>query len=152
MKKSRVAVSVEISTSAHATEDEERVIKAMLNILPEELRSEELSNLRKNLSYGFYGNPIVLFNLELLEEKADKVVFYVFSRMHREDLEEVFNDFENRFAKGRLYLRFDKQEAYYGELKLSSADEIIRCIIKFKPHIRKPEDIKIALKEQGITI
>ncbi|QOJ78246.1 hypothetical protein IG193_05610 [Infirmifilum lucidum] len=149
MSRSHVAVSVEFTCFIHATEDEERVLRALTNLLPEELRRPDSLPLRKSLTYGFYGNPILLLHLEFSGEEADRIVRHIFSSMLGEDLRGILEGFENRFAKGRLYLRFDKQEAYYGIMKLSSGDEVIRCVIKLKPHIRRREDLERVLKEYG---
>ncbi len=152
MSRSHVAVSVEFSCFIHATEDEERVLRALTSLLPEELRRLDSLPLRKSLAYGFYGNPILLLRLEFNGEEANKIVMHIFSSMLSEDLRYILEDFESRFAKGRLYLRFDKQEAYYGTIKLSSGDEVIRCVIKFKPHIRRREDLERVLKEYGVHL
>lgn len=152
MKKPNLAISVQLSCFIHATEEEERVVTALRNVLPEELRNYEQAYLKKSVNYGYYGNPIILLQVEFTGSEADKVVYHIFMHLPKEDLEEIFRDFENRFAKGRLYLRLDKQEAYYGGLRISVSDDVIKCVIKFKPHLRKQEDIERALREQGIKI
>ncbi|PLJ77063.1 RNA-binding domain-containing protein [Infirmifilum sp. SLHALR2] len=152
MSRSRLAVSIEFSCSVHATEEEERVLRALINLLPEELRSVSDLPMTKHVTHGFYGNPILLIRVIYGEQEADKIALHIFSSMPSKDTQSVLQDFQSRFAKGRLYLRFDKQEAYRGSIKLSSGDEVIKCVIKLKPNIRRSEDLERVLKEQGVRL
>ncbi|MGC9108324.1 MAG: RNA-binding domain-containing protein, partial [Infirmifilum sp.] len=119
MKKTRLATSVEISSFIHATEEEERVLQAVKNLLPPDLRNLEYVDVKKSISYGYYGNPIVFLSLNFPESQVDEITLYILSHLPKGDIKSILDDFEKRFARGRLYLRFDKQEAYYGNLKLS---------------------------------
>ncbi|AKG39187.1 MAG: RNA-binding domain-containing protein [Infirmifilum sp.] len=150
MKKTRLATSVEISSFIHATEEEERVLQAVKNLLPPDLRNLEYVDVKKSISYGYYGNPIVFLSLNFPESQVDEITLYILSHLPKGDIKSILDDFEKRFARGRLYLRFDKQEAYYGNLKLSEGDEVIKCVIKFKPHLRKRGDFESVFKELGV--
>lgn len=106
----------------HATEDEKKVLKALENVLG----SVEGGKLRREQLVGHYGDPILLFTLELSDEDRAKAVFDKLKKCL--DVAEksmlVSEAFEERGHEGILYVRLDKQSAYLGNLKLSDRDAI----------------------------
>ncbi|MFN4046013.1 MAG: RNA-binding domain-containing protein, partial [Acidilobaceae archaeon] len=49
-------ISLNLRTSVHATEVSERVVKALMELLPEDLRSNVTVEVETH--EGYYGNPI----------------------------------------------------------------------------------------------
>ncbi len=121
---SRFPVSyVDISVFAHATEDPERVVNAALNIIPAE-HAEKVTFKRKRLK-GDYGNPIILFKARIEDEDLIKVfIGYIADKMTRLDKDRLLYEMPLRLDKGSLYIRFDKQAAFYGNLKFRGEDPI----------------------------
>ena len=121
---------VEIRVFSHATEDLEKVQSAVRNMLPEPL-VENLVFSKLSLT-GHHGNPIVLLEAKLKEKALlplalEKIV----SDLNSLDKEQLCLDMKRHIEKHNLYLRFDKQSAFLGTLKLATNDPI-----HFKIHFK----------------
>jgi RNA binding exosome subunit len=137
---------INIRVFAHATEDEERVVTAVHNTLPQELC--ESAVFKKTCLTGHHGNPITLIEVELADRQTLMAVLErIGSRLTALDRETLSSEMRLHLEKGNLYLRFDKQQAFLGELRFSSDDPI-----HFKIHFRnKTADEIIAIcKEAGL--
>jgi RNA binding exosome subunit len=126
---------IDLRVFAHATEDLDKVLAAVRNMLSAE--SLDAVRFEKcNLS-GHHGNPIVLFETRIKERKMVQAVLEKLSQ----GLPVLDKDYLNReitqhLEKGNLYLRLDKQSAYLKEFRLGSADPI-HLKIHFKRHGEK---------------
>ncbi len=145
MSRSPIA-SVDISLFVHATEDEDKAMRAVQNLLP----AEYLDNIvfkRHNL-WGHHKNPIVLFETRIKDK--DIILAFVgrlssnLSVVDKQDLLEYINRY---VEKGNLYLRLDKQAAFQGNLQLCTADPI-RVRIRFRKS--KLEDLVQICRDLGI--
>ncbi|MFQ5837585.1 MAG: RNA-binding domain-containing protein [Thermoplasmata archaeon] len=108
---------MEFRAHGHATENNERVLKAFAFVTgiekPTITRAE-----------GYHGNPIAIFTASLEDSKSIRA----FWERVREagELEAVLKDLDRRVDEDcQLHLRFDKQEAYQGRLKVVRHDDII---------------------------
>ena len=137
---------VDVRVFVHATEDLDKVVKAVYNILPTELADEivfEKTNLK-----GYYGNPIVLLSTRIKKRDAVKAIFgKLASGLSSLEKELLNNEIKQRLNKGNLFIRLDKQSAYLNELKLRSDDPI-----HFRIHFRKSrlEEIMEICREFGM--
>jgi len=137
---------VDVRVFVHATEDLDKVVKAVYNILPTELADEivfEKTNLK-----GYYGNPIVLLATRIKKRDAVKAIFgKLASGLSSLEKELLNNEIKQRLNKGNLFIRLDKQSAYLNELKLRSDDPI-----HFRIHFRKSrlEEIMEICREFGM--
>ena len=123
---------IDIRIFAHATEDVDRVLNAVRNILSPELI--DIVAFKKTNLTGHHGNPIILFETRIKEKNAAQTVFEKLSLgLSTLDIELLNSEIKQRLDKGNLYVRLDKQSAYLNELKLSSADPI-HFRIHFKKH------------------
>jgi len=123
---------IDIRIFAHATEDVDRVLNAVRNILSPELI--DIVAFKKTNLTGHHGNPIILLETRIKEKNAAKTVFEKLSSgLSTLDKELLNSEIKQRLDKGNLYVRLDKQSAYLNELKLSSADPI-HFRIHFKKH------------------
>ncbi len=137
---------VEIRVFSHATEDLEKVQTAVRNILPEELTAE-LAFSKAALT-GHHGNPITLLEVKLEDRKLLPLILEkIGSALGALDKEALAEEFKLRLEKRSLFLRFDKQSAYLGTIKLGSNDPI-RLKIHFKN--RTPQEIETICKEAGL--
>ena len=115
---------------AHATEDPEKVLTAVRNVLPEEL-SESII-FQKTMLTGHHGNPIILFQTKLVDKQAlPAVLEKIGAGLTSLDKETLDRDLKLHLEKRNLYLRFDKQSAYAGEFRFSQNDPI-----HFKIHFK----------------
>lgn len=137
---------IEIRVFAHATEDAEKVLAAVRNTLLEEL-GESLVFKRTALA-GHHGNPIVLFEAKLEDRQLLPLAMQrIGSRLTSLDKQTLDDELKLHLEKGNLYLRFDKQQAFLGELRFSSNDPI-----HFKVHFKNKtaEEIVAICRELGL--
>jgi RNA binding exosome subunit len=137
---------VNIRVFAHATENQEKVIQAVRNILPVELG--ESAVFKKTELTGHHGNPITLIEAELTDrQKLLSVLEKMGVGLPSLDKEALSVEMELHLEKGNLYLRFDKQQAFLGELRFSSNDPI-----HFRVHFRNKssDEIVVICKEAGL--
>jgi RNA binding exosome subunit len=121
----------------HATEDEAKVKTAVANLFPQQIR-DSLSFKEKKLR-GYYKNPIIHLETRLTQRAAVKDTLYsIGRRLAPEERAKLALTFENRIdQKGQLFLRFDKQESYQGELRLVNRGDSLRFVVRFSG--RKPQ-------------
>jgi RNA binding exosome subunit len=144
---SRVPIGyIDIRVFAHATEDTEKVLTAVRNVLPTDLVDKVV--FKKTSLTGHYRNPLILFETRVKEKDAVKAVFEkLASGLGSLDKELLNNEIKQRLDKGNLYIRLDKQSAFLNELKLCSRDPI-----RFRIHFKKsnPEEILEICKKFGM--
>jgi hypothetical protein len=137
---------VDIRVFAHATEDLEKVLTAARNTLPTE--ANENAVFQKTSLTGHHGNPIVLFQAKITDKQAlSYVLKKIALSLNTLDKETLSSDMKLHLEKRNLYLRFDKQLAYMGELKFSSNDPI-----HFKIHFKNKtsEEIMSICRDAGL--
>jgi RNA binding exosome subunit len=137
---------VEIRVFAHATEDLQKVITAVRNTLPEEIGENTI--LQKNTLTGHHRNPITLFQTKITDKKALPLILAkIAASLSSLDKETLNSEMKLHLEKHNLYLRFDKQAAYVGELTFSSKDPI-----HFKIHFKNKtsEEITTICRETGL--
>ena len=123
---------VEISAFSHATEDEDKVEKAMKNLLPEQNRDLWLN--RKTLK-GYHGDPITIVTGKIRTKKgATGILRRVVQELASLDQQRLLDELEERLDDGgNLYIRLDKQNAYLGKVRLLETDPV-----KMKFRLRLP--------------
>ena len=137
---------VDVRVFVHATEDIDKVVKAVYGILPTEL-ADEIVFKKTNLK-GYYRNPIVLLATRIKKRDAVKAIFgKLASGLSSLEKELLNNEIKQRLNKGNLFIRLDKQSEYLNELKLRSDDPI-----HFRIHFRKSrlEEIMEICREFGM--
>ena len=137
---------IDMRVFAHATDDPEKVLTAARNTLPKELSAN--TAFKKTSLAGHHGNPIILFEAKLTDKQALPVVLEKIAHsLSALDKETLDSEMKLHLEKRNLYLRFDKQSAFQGELKFSSNDPI-----HFKIHFKNktPEEIMEICRETGL--
>lgn len=115
--------SLEVSAIVHATEDEGKVIRALMNALPE-AAARRLSIKRGRYS-GHHGNPITFLRANLRGPHPKEALRHVLANLPDEDRKALYSGLGGYVDEsGNLYIRLDKQRAYLNELRLSQADPI----------------------------
>jgi len=130
----------------HATEDAEKVLAAVRNLLPVELG--ESAVFQKTRLTGHHGNPIVLFETKLADKPLlPGVLRKIGAGLPVLDKEMLDRDLKLHLEKRNLYLRFDKQFAFQGEVRFSQNDPI-----HFKIHFKNKtfEEIVEICREAGL--
>jgi RNA binding exosome subunit len=128
--KSTPFLSAHLSVIAHATEDIQKVEQATRFLL--EVISRTEANLTRQYAKGHHGNIIVTISAKLAGKALVPNALQLLSRKLSESEKQFLdNDIERCVDKeGNLYLRFDKQEAFLGAVKLYQGDPI-RMRLKF---------------------
>jgi RNA-binding protein len=137
---------VDVRVFAHATEDLGKVLTAVRNTLPQEVGENTV--FQKTSLTGHHGNPIVLFQAKVTDKQALPLVLAkIATSLSALDKETLNSEMKLHLEKRNLYLRFDKQPAYMGELKFSSNDPI-----HFKIHFKNKtsEEITALCRETGL--
>ena len=132
--------SVEISTTAHATDDLSKVQAALRAILPDSLRERELFTRR--YLQGHYGNPIVTFDARLtkLSEVEDFTQHFI-KRIPNGEKLLIKRDMDlHSDGEGNLFIRINKQQAFRGTVEIGDEDPI-RVKLKFSRLAGKLEDL-----------
>lgn len=112
-------LEVKINLILHATENEKKVFEELENnfqIEQSEFQVEEVS--------GHFNNPILLISSKLKRKTAQNFISLFFSKMKKEEFEEIFNYVENYVTSSGLSLRISKQKLMSGILALSREDTI----------------------------
>ena len=112
-------LEVKINLILHATENEKKVFEELENnfqIEQSEFQVEEVS--------GHFNNPILLISSKLKRKTAQNFVSLFFSKMKKEEFDEIFNYVENYVTSSGLSLRISKQKLMSGILALSKQDTI----------------------------
>ena len=137
---------VDIRFFAHATEDLDKVVKAVQNILPSD-HVEDITFNRSKLE-GHYGNPITIFETRIKDKEMIRaLVENLSANLSSLDKEELDREIRRCVEKGNLYIRLDKQAAFQGKIKLVTSDPI-RIRIRFRKS--KIEDIIEVCREIGM--
>lgn len=137
---------IDIRFSVHATEDLDKVIDAVQQVLPADHIDDIV--LKKKALRGHYGNPIALFDTRIKKKAVvEALVDKLFSSLNEQDKEALLREIDQHVEEGSLYLRLDKQAAFQGEITLCTADPI-RVRIRFRK--RRIEDIVKICRELGM--
>jgi RNA binding exosome subunit len=121
---------IDIRVFAHATEDSEKVLDSVKNVLPIESR-DDLFFKKKRLT-GYYKNPIILYQTRLNDKGVLlNTLKYISINLDSLDKENLTKKIKIHLEKKNLYLRFDKQLAFNKTIKFSAKDPI-----HFKIHFK----------------
>lgn len=133
----RFVTGVEISVFSYATEDEDKVERALRNIILQGISDikVELQRLR-----GYYNDPITIMTASIRRRKEATEIFQATMRaLSSLDQYRLIEEIEDRVDEaGNLYLRLDKQRALRGLEVLNKVDPV-RIIFRFQiPHRADP--------------
>ena len=130
LKLTRDIRSANLTVLVHATEDSDKIASTISNTL-----GLDKDRFVRNQSRGHYDNPIILLELEIIDEDSMESVLKIFDNivpLEKEKLESCIEEYID--DQGILYIRFDKQSFFRSHLVLSQKDSVR---IKFRPRPRK---------------
>lgn len=137
---------IEIRFSANATENIEKVVAAVQQVLPSNY-AEDITFKESNLQ-GHYGNPITLFEAKIRDKEAISALVENLSfSLGESDKRTLSKQIHLHVERGSLYIRLDKQAAFQGKLKLHTSDPI-RIRLRFKK--AKVKEIIKACQKLGL--
>jgi RNA binding exosome subunit len=116
------AFSVKISTITHATEDPEKIARAIRNL---SVGGTSLG-FTVTRARGHHGNEIATSVFVIRNAKnAEVFLTNTWSGLSQLDRNEVFSSLASRIdSTGTMFLRIDKQEALKGRIRLEYADPV----------------------------
>jgi len=132
-----------ISTIAHATEDEQKVLSALKVMLPEGIE------VRRKKLKGHHGNPIFTFTAPIKQRKLVRELWArMTAKLQAGELDKLGSIMPKRIDETcHLYLRFDKQLAYASELALTESGDALHVELKVSAYPAKRDvAIKLVLK------
>ncbi len=140
-------LSLRARVFVRATEDEERVMRALSLILPPEDVCKNMKlEVRRSVAKGVLGNPIIVVEA-VAHRKSDarKWWKHILSLLRPEDVDFILrhpDDFLDEY--GTVHLRFDKQQAYLGKPVLTEGGGVIKVLGQLEAYPAKPEEFKKA--------
>lgn len=126
--------SLDISVAAHATEDENKITKFILEYFGKSLNSKQVETVKTE---GHWKNPITRINIILLlfvDEYFGNIMNALITLYGKEELDRYLTN--NVDMKGSVYFRLDKQKLCLGKLELSDNDAV-RIIFRRKGKFEK---------------
>jgi RNA binding exosome subunit len=143
--------NLDIRYSVHATEDALKVKKAVSLLFPNDSFEGEFE---EKVLRGHYGNSIILVRVKVDDKKTIQAVIEKLATELRDVDKRTITEESNLYVDDdSLYLRFDKQAAFTGALRLQKADPI--CLrIKFHRISNKKTqaDILANARELGLVL
>ena len=112
-------LEVKINLILHATENENKVLEELeknFQIEQSEFQIEQLT--------GHFNNPILLISSKLKKKSAEGFVSLFFSKMKKDEFQEIFDYIEDYVTSSGLSLRISKQKIISGILEISKEDTI----------------------------
>ena len=112
-------LEVKINLILHATENENKVLEELeknFQIEQSEFQIEQIT--------GHFNNPILLISSKLKKKSAEGFVSLFFSKMKKDEFQEIFDYIEDYVTSSGLSLRISKQKLISGILEISKEDTI----------------------------
>jgi RNA binding exosome subunit len=130
---------VRISVHVHPTEVVDKVTLAIANLIPVDLVSLD-ENLETTVVDGDYGNKIHILTVTI--KAANQIAAFLQGlkdRIPDEHKHLIRQHFESLYNPNNktLFIRFHKQLAFQGQLRVSQYDDILHVGIKFTAYTRQ---------------
>jgi RNA-binding protein len=117
----------------YGTENEGKVREAIKTIFPTSLAQKEVTE-------GHYKNPVLILHDKISEKNDLNVLIENLKAMRSSDKKKILNELKNKIDdKGKLFLRFDKQEAYIGNFKVVEHGDSIHVKLKIAAYPARKE-------------
>lgn len=117
--------NVSFRTFSHATEDPERVERALRFVSGAE-------DIKRNMTSGYHGNPIIVMEARVTDGKGIKAVF---RSLGKQQLQRLLDSLDMRMdEESFFFFRLNKQEAFLGNVKDGEGDDVIAVRAKVKSY------------------
>ncbi len=138
MKIERIVVSAVV----YSTEDREKVAMAIATLFPFEFEIVRIP------AKGHFGNPIEYLEVEITKKKQIKEFWNNLIELLGDQRNYIINTLEERIDdQGQLFIRFDKQKAYLGEVEVTEKGDAVVVKAKLVTYPAKKERIIEFAKE-----
>jgi RNA binding exosome subunit len=121
----------------YGTENKEKVLESIKTLFPN-------SSPQCEATEGYYKNPVLILSNKIDKKREIKDFVEKLTSIKDPAKKRILNQLENKMDDyGNLFLRFDKQRAYLGDLKVVEHGDSIHIKIKIAAY---PAKKKVALK------
>ena len=132
MKIERIIVSAVV----YSTENREKVATAMATLFPFEFEIVRIP------AKGHFGNPIEYLEVEIKRKKDIKEFWNNLIELLGDQRKYIINTLEERIDdQGQLFIRFDKQKAYLGEVEVTESGDAVVVKAKLVTYPSRKEKI-----------
>jgi RNA binding exosome subunit len=123
----------------YGTENEEKVREALSTLLPTAQPTKEITE-------GYHKNQVTILQGKLTKKREMKDFLEKLGSLKPSSKKRILRELEGRMdERGNLFLRFDKQRAYFGDLKIVEHGDSLHLKLKIAAYpARKEEALKIA--------
>lgn len=123
----------------YGTENEEKVREAIFTLLP-------TARIEKEITEGYHKNQVIILQGKTTKKREIKDFLEKLRTLKPSAKKRILRELENRMdERGNLFIRFDKQRAYLGDLKLVEHGDALHLKLKIAAYpARKEEAIKVA--------
>jgi RNA-binding protein len=137
-------VSARISAIVHATEDVDRVLQALSQVVPEGAFPSK-AEIRK--FHGHYGNEIRMVNLSARGGPAGSLLEHLWKSLPSFDRASVLDALDKHLdPSGGLHLRLDKQGIFRGIFRMKDQDPI-KIQLSFRSRIKSDLELNERIKQ-----
>ena len=112
-------LEVKINLILHATENENKILEVLENTFRIKQKNFQIEQLP-----GHFNNPILLISSKLKKKNAQDFIKIFFSRIKKNDFQEIFDNVEDYVTSSGLSLRISKQKLVSKIITISKEDAI----------------------------
>ena len=123
----------------YGTENEEKVREAISTLLP-------TAQPLKEITEGYHKNQVIILQGKINKKRDTKDFLEKLHSLKPSAKKRILRELESKMdERGNLFLRFDKQRAYLGDLKVVEHGDAIHLKLKIAAYpARKEEALKVA--------
>ena len=129
-------------TYSHESEDLDKVKKAMELFFSQK-------DIKQKTQPGAYGTKVRVLSAEVKGRKAQELIHKILEGLTNLERKEIHDEIKLRLSEGgKLYLRFDKQEAYKeGKIVLCKNEDAIQIILSLEGYPAKMDNFLKSVRE-----
>lgn len=117
----------------YGTENEEKVREAVKTLFPN-------SHPQVEATEGYFKNPVLILHDKIGKKRETKDFIKILQNLDSSTKMRILNELDKKMdEKGNLFLRFDKQRAYLGDLKIIEHGDAVHVKIKIAAYPAKKE-------------
>ncbi len=118
----------------YGTENEEKVKEAVKTLFPN-------SHPQTDTTEGYFKNPVLILHDKISKNREIKNFIQILKEIDAASKKRLLSVLENKMdERGNLFLRFDKQRAYLGDLKIIEHGDAIHVKINIAAYPAKKEN------------
>ncbi|WP_321421070.1 RNA-binding protein [uncultured Methanobacterium sp.] len=123
----------------YGTENEEKVREALSTLLPAAQPTKEITE-------GYHKNQVIILQGKITKKRELKDFLEKLHSLNPSAKKRILRELESKMdERGNLFLRFDKQRAYLGDLKVVDHGDSLHLKLKIAAYpSRKEEALKVA--------